>query len=514
MSEKKSIVINTELPADLEHFDNLDMMTYANGAKHVYGVDSEGKKSHISADDVIRAYGYDPADRPPQVDTPEPGPISIPNPTPPEGYRPPEPSDPENTNPFNLDPADQAELNEIKTDLTLAEHDYAKKTAKSRKSYVGRFLSEHTRTGKLLRKSDKLSSALDKLQFDKKTVQAKEKYEELNDQYGSRLAELLYEKGLTEEQVLSLATSGNILRNDRLENMIVFERQAQSKNTNKFVNWWVKSGGWKHKAKKAGVVLGAGLLAGTGVGLAALPGYMAVLAGGGAGAGIARHVTRRRANAIGENGKTITVNQSEDDRFIAQSSIMNNYNRGEFSDVLDTTNTVEDRTDSEMLGNRKRMRTAVGLGATAAKAGFMLGTEARKLGENFFNKDGDPTGKGGGPETGDTGSGKPEPGDPIPEGPRGGADTPQSPELQGTSFNVEYGNGFIHEIQDFAQANGHSVDSSKAFQIYNEAVAKFGKDGLIESGTYVRKAGDIGISSPGQTSWKPGVAEFINSRLQ
>ena len=32
MSEKTSNIINTELPEDLEHFENLDMMTYANGA--------------------------------------------------------------------------------------------------------------------------------------------------------------------------------------------------------------------------------------------------------------------------------------------------------------------------------------------------------------------------------------------------------------------------------------------------------------------------------------------------
>ena len=60
MSEKISRVVEPNLPDDLAQFEKLDQMTYKNGADHVYGVDKEGKKTHISNDDVLEAYGYDP----------------------------------------------------------------------------------------------------------------------------------------------------------------------------------------------------------------------------------------------------------------------------------------------------------------------------------------------------------------------------------------------------------------------------------------------------------------------
>src|SRR5690606_36182430 len=105
---------------------------------------------------------------------------------------------------------------------------------------------------------------------------------------------------------------------------------------------------------------------------------------------------------------------------------------------------------------------------------------------------------------------------PVQEAPEAPVHTevPQAPEMSGREFYVEPGHGFTHEIQEFAQANGSQVDGKRAFEIYEQAVARFGQDGLIEpTGTYVRDAGDIGISAPGSAAWKPGVAESLKSQL-
>lgn len=52
---QKELVNNTGI-------DTLVVDQYVNGAKHLYSVNAEGKKEHISHNDVLEAYGYDPAD--------------------------------------------------------------------------------------------------------------------------------------------------------------------------------------------------------------------------------------------------------------------------------------------------------------------------------------------------------------------------------------------------------------------------------------------------------------------
>jgi|GEM_PF-4350916 len=81
-------------------------------------------------------------------------------------------------------------------------------------------------------------------------------------------------------------------------------------------------------------------------------------------------------------------------------------------------------------------------------------------------------------------------------------------------FVIERGNGFTHEIVDFAQSLGKNLEGDKAYDIYEQIIDKFGKDGiLLNTDTYEMANGDIGIGSPGIDKWAPGVADFIKARL-
>ncbi len=46
-------------PVDLGQFSKLEGKVYKDGARHIYGVGSKGSKTHLSADAVLSAYGYE-----------------------------------------------------------------------------------------------------------------------------------------------------------------------------------------------------------------------------------------------------------------------------------------------------------------------------------------------------------------------------------------------------------------------------------------------------------------------
>lgn len=420
-------------------------------------------------------------------------------------------------NPTPEDP-ERPQLQELQavspeTRLSLAEHDYAKMSARERNSYWGRFCQGRSRLGKLVRKIPKVSSTIEQLNTlsNKKLQEAKASYEDAFNRVGIQAVEELRAEGVSEDEIRSLAAAGVIMRGTELEHKIVTERQMQSKKSNKFVNWWVNSTGFKGKLKKAGVIAGAGLAAGFIAG-AALPvgaawltaGGVGALAGGATGGGIARHITRRRANTP-QGANTLAKQQSGLDIQSHIQSVENTLQNGEFASVDTITESVEDRTNSEILGNRKRMKAAVAIGQMMGGFGGIIGSETRQFIDEFEMPNFD---------NNQAHAQEPRPRQEVAEAPQPNTEAPVQETINGRSFNVESGHGFTHEIQEFAQANGGSVDSRRAYDIYNEAVMRFGKDGLIEpTGTYQRAAGDFGINSPGMVSWKPGVAEFLKSRL-
>lgn len=293
----------------------------------------------------------------------------------PDESEPPEPGEPKppEDEESDIPPEERETLGRMQTNLRLAEHDYAKRTAKSRKSYLGRFCQGQTRIGRTILKIPGAKQIVESTNehFDTKTRAAREEYERQFDELGARLADGLRELGYEEEQIRALATVGVILRSSTLEQLIIGERKDMSKESNKFVNWWVNSKGLKSKVAKAGIVAGAGLLTGAIAGLA-LPAYASLLAGGAAGGVIARHVTRRRANVVGADGKTLSFNQAKADQLQERQFVEESYQEGEFPRVEDITDRVEYRTDDEMLGNRRRMKAAVAIGKVFGGTGGII----------------------------------------------------------------------------------------------------------------------------------------------
>lgn len=275
--------------------------------------------------------------------------------------------------------------------LDAARSRYAELTAKSRKSYLGRFFKPDTQVGGILGKipgMQKLVAGWNKIKaskpvqnlaeglssmrrFNAETELAKQQYEEAYTALAKATAAELQRVGWEEDVVRSLSLIGNIKQDQLLEDEIAFQRQDQSKSTNFFVNWWVSQKGLKGKLKKASVVIAAGAVTGlTGGLLAGATG--AFIAGGAAGFGIGKHVTGRRANGIDGEGWTVATRQAAEDRAVKEAGIKAAHEVDGVGSVEDITGRTEARTDEEMMGNRKRVRTATALGAAAGKGVFRI----------------------------------------------------------------------------------------------------------------------------------------------
>ncbi len=274
-------------------------------------------------------------------------------------------------------------LAHMQAELAVAEQNYAEQTAKSRKSYLGRLCQGRTRVGKIILKTPGVRGVVESLnkRLDTKAQAAKVEYEHQFNELGARVADGLRQLGYSEEAVRGLAATGVIMRSAQLEQLILTERKMQSKETNKFVNWWVNAKDTKGKLKKAGIVAGAGAVTGLTAGLA-LPAYLALFAGGAAGGGIARHITRRRANAVGADGKSLAYTQATQDQNQEHRLAYQAYQDGEFARVEDITDHVEYRTADEMLGNRRRMKAAVAIGKGAAGLSALGLHMAQGMGHN------------------------------------------------------------------------------------------------------------------------------------
>lgn len=85
---------------------------------------------------------------------------------------------------------------------------------------------------------------------------------------------------------------------------------------------------------------------------------------------------------------------------------------------------------------------------------------------------------------------------------------PEVPTFNGEHFTVEAGSGYTKELMQFAQANGHNLSPSQAFQLHEHLMSKFGTDYINISGPgsdIYTQAGDVRLSSPGQAEWVSGV---------
>ena len=138
----------------------------------------------------------------------------------------------------NQDPTSINELIEIENELNEAKNEYARLTAKDRKSYI-----RSGRVARFLAKIPGLRRFAEKRDQSIETEEAKERYDAAS-------------KALIEWELKSLESAGydedakrqeiiNVLvdRDLEFENEVVEQRMQQSKKTNKFVNFWERSRG-------------------------------------------------------------------------------------------------------------------------------------------------------------------------------------------------------------------------------------------------------------------------------
>ncbi len=409
---------------------------------------------------------------------------------------------------------------ELANDVKVARERYAELTARDRKSYfVGRYTKDpRSITGKILYKIPgvrKLTGAIvDSINSRQESEidDARLAYEKAVEAIQAAYVEYSIEQNTSPEniQIGRALIAGD--EDLQFEGRVVAQRHEQSKDTNKFVDWWVSQDGFKGKLKKAGVVVAAGAVVGA-AGAFAAPAALATAIGGAAGATvgglIANHVTKRRANAKAytrdAEGNKVSFNQTLAERQSAEDiakkqAVVGSYSeqvlKGERQDgfaMSELTDVTEDRSDEEAFQNRSRMRKAIALGKLA---GGLSG-----LGADWLTSDAHaatPTNPSA-PKT-------PE----VPDVPAA-APKPPVETLNGEHFTVESGSGYTKELMQFAQANGHNLSPSQAFQLHEHMVDKFGPDYINIQGTggndIYQQAGDFRLTKPGDAEWVKGVTQ-------
>ena len=345
----------------------------------------------------------------------------------------------------------------------------------------------------------------------------------------------------TVEQQLAHRKAWMINESLALERAIADYTKESSKDAGAFTNWWMSQEGKRFgKAKKAAVIAVGGAAAAA-VATVFLPSMMFGLAtgslvGGITGGVVAHRVTKRRNNADIKVGRNATMSYAD---YEAAYSMNQHYDAitqaSEEVSAADITTRVEAKSDIEMLRNRKRVGTAKGIGAAAGGlTGLGLGrlhevwdshsqaaadaqsalekadaareaaeAKAKALQEQLAQQ------ANGGAESG--------------AGDFGGSATDTSgatEALRGNSFTVENGSGFVKEWGQWANLNGHKIDSSTASELHKAVLEKFGPDGVIDlkslptnAETYIQN-GDLRIGAPGAAQWQPGVADFARDWLK
>jgi hypothetical protein len=404
---------------------------------------------------------------------------------------------------------------ELARELSESLVDYARFTAEGRNSTIRRFASsDKSLAGRLLRKIPVVSKLIDKVNnlMDRPILESKDAYEESIGRAMDSISSQLESQGASIEAIESELRRAQIQSEAEFEGLVLEYRTKYSKDTNKFVDWWVNQKGWKGKAVKAATVLAAGGLVGVAGGFAlgaSAGGAMVPIVGALTGGAVARHVSKRRANAQMKdyNGATVAEVQASQD-FDKKQKLIDSYDFSDdgaelaTSEVIDIT---EGRTSDEILSNRRRMKVAAALGATGASLGSSLG---RGLRESLFSEA--PGVERAAP--GDGGAAAPDGAEQaVPDGAEQAVPSGE-PEVLGQNFNVEYGHGYTHELMDFASVNGRSLSPEQAFDLHSSLVDKFGADYIDIAGSngadIYRYAGDIRLTTPGEAQWVEGVTEF------
>ena len=431
----------------------------------------------------------------------------------------------------NQDPTSVNELIEIENELNEAKNEYAMLTAKDRKSYI-----RSGRVARFLAKIPGLRRFTEKRDQSIETEEAKERYDAAS-------------KALIEWELKSLESAGydedakrqeiiNVLidRDLEFENEVVEQRMQQSKKTNKFVNFWERSRGITKiiSASGAGFITGAVLKTAQSMPYVGgyFPGLVVKGAGAAAGAWMAGHVRKRRANAEVKdaNGNLVTLAkaQSNEDFNKKKTIIENIVNSADISkgsdsiDVSRISHTTEKRTKSEVRGNNLRLAALATKGFLGASAGEYIVGHAQSMMAGADTNAHHVVGNTNDAAMNNSHSTVPstestpttsaaEPTDTF-----SAAEPMHSPDatgmVEGHNFYVQDGSGYSQELIDFANANGQTLTPDQSMELHQHLVDKFGPDYInidgVTTDTYL-DGNDIRLSAPGNASWENGVPDAV-----
>ena len=431
----------------------------------------------------------------------------------------------------NQDPTSVNELIEIENELNEAKNEYAMLTAKDRKSYI-----RSGRVARFLAKIPGLRRFTEKRNQSIETEEAKERYDAAS-------------KALIEWELKSLESAGydedakrqeiiNVLvdRDLEFENEVVEQRMQQSKKTNKFVNFWARSRGVTKiiSAGGAGFITGAVLKTAQSIPYVGgyFPGLVVKGAGAAAGAWMAGHVRKRRANAEVKdaNGNLVTLaeaqsNEDFNNKKIIIENMVNSADISKGSDSIDVSrisHTTEKRTKSEVRGNNLRLAVLALKGFAGAAAGEYIVGHAQSMmagadtnAHHVVGNTNDAA-MNNSHSTAPSAESAPTTSAAEPTDTLSAAEPMHSPDttgmVEGHNFYVQDGSGYSQELIDFANANGQTLTPDQSMELHQHLVDKFGPDYInidgVTTDTYL-DGNDIRLSAPGNASWENGVPDAV-----
>lgn len=420
---------------------------------------------------------------------------------------------------------------EMEDELEEAKNEYAMLTAKDRKSYI-----RSGRVARFLAKIPGLRRFAENRNQSIETEEAKERYDAAS-------------KALIEWELKSLESAGydedakrqeiiNVLvdRDLEFENEVVEQRMQQSKKTNKFVNFWERSRGITKiiSAGGAGFITGAVLKTAQSMPYVGgyFPGLVVKGAGAAAGAWMAGHVRKRRANAEVKdaNGNLVTLAkaQSNEDFNKKKTIIENIVNSADISkgsdsiDVSRISHTTEKRTKSEVRGNNLRLAALATKGFLGASAGEYIVGHAQSMmagadtnAHHVVGNTNDAA-MNNSHSTAPSAESAPTTSAAEPTDTLSAAEPMHSPDatgmVEGHNFYVQDGSGYSQELIDFANANGQTLTPDQSMELHQHLVDKFGSDYInidgVNTDTYL-DGNDIRLSAPGNASWENGVPDAV-----
>lgn len=431
----------------------------------------------------------------------------------------------------NQDPTSINELIEIENELNEAKNEYARLTAKDRKSYI-----RSGRVARFLAKIPGLRRFTENRNQSIETEEAKERYDAAS-------------KALIEWELKSLESAGydedakrqeiiNVLvdRDLEFENEVVEQRMQQSKKTNKFVNFWARSRGATKIISAGGVGFITGAVLKTAQSIPYVGGYFPGLvvkgAGAAAGAWMAGHVRKRRANAEVKdaNGNLVTLakdqsNKDLNDKKIIIENIVNSADISKGSDSIDVgkiSHATEQRTKSEVRRNNLRLAALATKGFLGASAGEYIVGHAQSMmagadtnAHHVVGNTNDAA-MNNSHSTAPSAESAPTTSAAEPTDTLSAAEPMHSPDttgmVEGHNFYVQDGSGYSQELIDFANANGQTLTPDQSMELHQHLVDKFGPDYInidgVTTDTYL-DGNDIRLSAPGNASWENGVPDAV-----